>query len=301
MKSKLWYGIPSVVLVLVTLFSCGKKDQQKSALQAPAIAQALPASLPAAPAGIGWIPDGSRIERTGGVMLITAPKGWDYVGYDQDKELISFVGSYTAKSISCSCNTKGECNPFKATGPGGSTTGCTGDCTNCTMIQSADILGRMRQILEGGYYQSKAPTRNLRENESIPAVFDALLATKPFQDSLAAFYQRAYGGKQPQRAIYNEDGSISAPPGHCLLPISVMGRGLLAIVPSSFAPPIIRQAEKAKASCSCSNGNCALKDRSVLGTGAIWCDGQCSGVCTLTLNGRLPGLDVQYWLQSYAL
>ncbi len=42
-----------------------------------------------------------------------------------------------------------------------------------------------------------------------------------------------------------------------------------------------------KASCSCTRGACTLRSKNILIGSATWCEGDCTGTCTLTIATSL--------------
>jgi hypothetical protein len=157
-------------------------------------------------------------------------------------------------------------------------------------------------IAGGGYFQLNAPSRLLQNGESIPAVFDELVNFPDFQQRLKSFYDKAYSGTEIQKPVYGPDGSISAPKDFSIVGVSIMGRGLVVIVPESFAKRELGYATNAKASCKCSNntGGCTLKDKTILGMGSIWCDGTCNG-CTLTTNSKVISPYQRYQVDIFSV
>lgn len=273
-------------LALVTcliVYSCQKDKEDNSAKTNSTEAKASSKSTVGADLKLGWSPLNSKIKEVNGGLQVIAPVGWEYIGYDKNHKVVQ-LGSQATKTINCTCNTSGTCKPFKSDSPFGSTQGCVGTCTNCTMTQSGGKFGRILDIEEGGYYMPGAQTRVLNNGESIPAVFDALLQLDRFQNEYSKFMKKAYQGKELQRPVYLEDGSVTAPKGHSLVAISIMGRGMGVILPDEFVISQLGYAASSKASCDCSSsGNCELKSKSVGIAGAYWCEGSCNS-CTLTTS-----------------
>lgn len=89
--------------------------------------------------GSGWIPVHSKIQvNDDQTIIIQAPSRWEYIGKTVQNPQIMRVASGQT-TVSCTCNSSGRCMPFIVTGPLGSTSGCAGDCTNCTMKQSTRV------------------------------------------------------------------------------------------------------------------------------------------------------------------
>lgn len=278
-KNYLWY----LLFLLITSYGCQKEHRKEVKLddqQLEAKSSNEGAALNSVNT-LAWFPDGSTTRISERSLYVKAPKDWSYVGYDKSNNLLD-IPSEVMTTISCTCNTNGECGPFKASGPGGSISGCAGDCTNCTMLQSVSIDRVSNPVLIGGYYNKNLKTRLLKNGESTPAVFDALFEVKEFQKELKNLYDKAYRGRPFVKAIHNEDGSVTAPDGFSLVGASVMGRGLLVVLPVDYVKEQLGHNVLISASCSCTEGGCGLKDKSVLGVGAIWCDGKCKGTCSLT-------------------
>lgn len=232
-----------------------------------------------------WHPDGSDIQRNGNSIVVSVPDGWGYVGYGDDGSLIHYKQA-GGKSISCTCTKEGDCDPFTASGPKGSVSGCMGDCTSCLMEQRSSESSSS-QILAGGYYNGNIPTRLLRNGEQAPAVFDALLELEAFQQELSSFYRNAYGDRPVMDPQVGEDGLPGAPEGHSLVGLFIFGRGTIVVVPDDYAMRQLGYTTNVKASCDCTNGTCKLKKGDVLIGSAAWCTGDCSGTCTLTTSAAL--------------
>ena len=227
-----------------------------------------------------WIPRNSKIENNKDEISIKAPDGWSYAGLIKNGKSIITDSEVMAK-ISCTCNTTGACKPFVASGPSGSISGCGGECTNCTMLQSVFVRNESSTVYSGGFFNRSSKTRLLKNGENVPAVFEALFEVKEFQQELLSLYKKAYKGKPFMQARYLDDGTVEAPEGYSLVGASIMGRGLLVVLPTGYIKTQLGYSIALKASCGCSEGNCKLKDKSILGVGAIWCDGNCTGTCTL--------------------
>lgn len=266
------------ILLWLALPSC-QKDPSKSEAARSLSAKEAPGQRAAR---FGWLPPGTVWKTERRILRAKGPEGWNYIGYDVKGNLLHAPNG-VMKSISCTCNTSGSCKPFHATGPAGSTDGCTGTCSNCTMKQSITLGDRQYLLHQGGYYNPTAAITVLKPGEVASAVFDALITELPaFREQLMRFIARAHYGSPMALPVKNPDGSITAPKGYGLVAISIMGRGLVTVVPEAFAKSQPGMVLMNKASCDCSKGGCSLKDRTILGTGAIWCDGDCTGTCTLT-------------------
>ena len=249
-----------------------------------------------------WFPVGTRFEEVPGGINATPPPKWAYLGTTSDGDRFNLKDN-TSVSITCTCNQGigiGICRPFESTGPWGTVRGCYGNCTNCTMTYS--LAGQSGyKIQSGGYYSPDAPSRLLKSGETVPSVFDQLFELPEFVSKLEALYKKAYNGKPFQQPIYSDDGTASAPEGYVLVGASIMGRGLVIVVPEEYAKRELGYAYATKASCKCSNrtGTCKLKEKKILGMGSTWCDGTCNG-CTLTTDTKASGGSYSYEVSIYS-
>jgi len=160
------------------------------------------------------------------------------------------------------------------------------------MKQSVVAGGISTEVVTGGYYNPNLETIVILNGDNYPSVFDALYELPSFQTKLQTFYDSAYNG-QPVPQMITTNGVVTAPEGYSLICIAIMGRGLLVVVPESYATIAVGYDVNAKASCSCTQGDCTLKSKGLLGYGAKWCDGNCSGTCTLS-TGVTPSEGQQY-------
>lgn len=272
----------SVLLSLLAL-SCQKDGNSNDEDASATKSQAITANSVQYPK-TGWLPQGTSFEMKGDKMVTKAPADWSYIGYDRNGNVV-LASSNVMSAVSCTCNTTGTCKPFHASSPAGSTSGCTGTCTNCTMKQSLFIKNDPYMLSSGGYFNISAPVRMIKAGEQVPAAFDALFLELPaFKEQLLRFLVKAHAGTPMALPVKNDDGSVSAPAGYALIAVSIMGRGLITIVPEEFAKGQPGYVLMKKASCDCTNGGCTLKNYTVLGTGSIWCEGNCTGTCTLTTS-----------------
>lgn len=295
--------LPLLSVMLLTTVSC-RQDRDNVALQDKASdargREANLSPLRSLPGKTAWFPVGTKFDQAEAGIQSTPPKGWAYIGTTTGGMGLH-LQSNAVSTLTCTCNAKGTCKPFRATGPWGTTQGCVGTCTDCTMKQST---GSNKVALNsGGYYLPGAPTRLLKNGETAPAVFKELTGLPEFRERLAMLYQTAYGGHRPERPLVTDDGTISAPEGFVLAGASILGRGLIVILPAGFVRSELGYVPKAKASCSCSNGTgtCKLQDKSILGMGSMWCEGTCNG-CTLTTESSVSsGMAYRVSLMSVAL
>lgn len=270
-----------------------KKKSKPEVSLAPDVTTILPQKQ-------GWIPPGAKVQTKNGQILVTVPEGWGYIGTNEKGQTVDF-GPMATSSTTCTCGGTGTCKPFLATGPWGSTSGCNGTCTKCTMSQTNTGTKYSENMNGGGYYQIAAGTRLLKNGEYAPAVFDALFQSDRYQKALRQLYDQAYLGRKLQQAVKNEDGSISAPEGYSLVGALILGRASVVILPSDYVISEIGYATAAKASCSCSNnsGECKLHDKTIFGMGSTWCDGTCNG-CTLTTSSLTASNSYEIHIRSFA-
>lgn len=226
-----------------------------------------------------WIPLNSRIQVVKDNSIdIIPPKGWSYVGFKKGTtQLLRTAAGGT--TVSCTCNTTGTCLPFVISGKDGSSAGCAGTCTNCTMKQGAIIGGKHVVFENGGYIDlSDTQTNFVKIGLQIPAAFSAMFELPEVKKALKDFIDRVYGGL-PYPKITIGENYISAPDGYSFAAVSIFGRATMVPVPTVA----LEEAGGSVASCSCTNGTCSIKTHSVpfLGS-ATYCEGACTGTCTLS-------------------
>lgn len=308
-----WFALLSIQIMKTTikllflavvagccLWACRKTNELREEKQITAEASLASVASEVLTGKQGWIPPGAKAETKNSLMQITAPDGWNYIGTDEKGQTVAF-GPMATASITCTCGGTGTCKPFLATGPWGSTTGCNGTCTKCSMSQTTTGTKYSEEINGGGYYQIAATTRLLKNGEHAPAVFDALFQSEHYQKELRQLYDRAYQGRTLQQFIKNDDGSVSAPKGYSLVGALILGRASVVILPSDYVIKELGYITAAKASCSCSNnsGVCKLQDKTILGMGSTWCDGTCNG-CTLTTSNLTASNSYEIHIKSFA-
>lgn len=281
------------------LWACQKNKEQNEVKKMAHEADPAYLETNELPQQLGWIPPGAKTETKNGALYTTAPEGWGYIGKDAKGQLIEVLTG-ASTTTTCTCNGSGSCKPFLATGPWGSTSGCNGTCTKCSMSQNTTGT-KYSEVHEGGYFQYAATTRLLKDGEYAPAVFEALFESERYQKALRMLYNEAYNGRALQQIIKNEDGSISAPDGYSLVGALILGRASLVLLPSDYVVKELGYVAAAKASCSCSNnsGACKLHDKTIFGMGSTWCDGTCNG-CTLTTSNLTASDSYEIHIKSFA-
>ncbi len=306
MKKTITAVLSLALFTCLIIFSCRKEGQEKAIIGEQKAAMKMSAissksSESDAGAKLGWSPEGSKITTFEGGISVVAPKEWGYLGIDKQNNLVKFE-SYATKTITCTCNTNGTCKPFSSKSLFGSTQGCAGTCSNCTMQQSVGGGRGPIEIETGGYYMPDAKIRIMQNGESAPAVFGALLRLEEFQKQFTDFIKLAYNGKREQKPVYLEDGSITAPKGHSLVAISIMGRGMGVILPDEFVLSRLGSLSSSKASCSCNvSGSCTLKSKDIGIASSYWCEGDCSSCSLTTSRFSLPDLGLKVGVYNVTL
>jgi len=227
----------------------------------------------------GYIPSGSQTEITGNDMSITAPAGWEYIGYDED-------GNYAAAGggtkVSCTCNDTGDCLPFVSSDIwGNETSGCSGVCKDCTMstTSSDGAIG----FKTGGYIDMDASVTFLPPGQNIPGLFPAMMDNSTIHAGLTAFLEDIYQGAPiPDLIIAND--RIVPPAGHKIVVLNVYGRSGIFPIPDESVPPGSTSGNDAN--CDCDDGNCEKSTKSVGLYSIVSCKGDCQGTCTLTTSAN---------------
>lgn len=225
----------------------------------------------------GWIPQGSILQpNPDNTLTIIPPQGWIYVGTTTDGNALTVAGGQT--TICCDCNTTGSCNPFTGSGPGGSTSGCAGTCTNCTMTQSVAAGGI--DFLSGGYLNLAAEPAIIQQGDLRPGPFKEMYNVPEVQQKIQQFINSIYHG-QPVPELTEGPNFVYAPEGYTLVFVDIAGRAVILPVPDSAVTAAA--AAGGKASCSCSNGSCTLESTTIPLVGSVkYCEGNCSGTCCLS-------------------
>ena len=250
----------------------------------------------------GWLPVNSRIQVNDDKSInIQAPPGWEYLGVVKSNSRVTRVASGNT-SVSCLCNVSGQCLPFTGTGPNGSTSGCAGGCTNCTMKQSAVLDGKDIDFIRGGYVDFTDSMRIIDDETELPAAFDEMFQLQEVENEIQDFFKRIYCG-MPYPEMKIGDNYVSAPRGFTMTPVSIFGRAAMVPVPTALLSESLKSRALAaggggsKASCSCTDGSCTAKTYNVPFVGsATYCEGSCAGTCTLTTSvGVGAGVEVELY------
>jgi hypothetical protein len=233
----------------------------------------------------GWIPEGSTFQvNPNQTLSITPPTGWVYVGTLENSGEISLVAN-GATTVSCTCNTTGSCLPFVGSGPKGSTSGCVGTCTNCTMKQSVTFTGDI--FSSGGYLNLSIEPTFILLGEEFPAAFKEMNNVPEVNQKIQQFYNEYFQG-QAVPSLINQGDYLVAPSGFLIAMVNICGRAMPLVVPE--AAMVAGGAGGAAASCSCTNGTCTIQEYNVPLVGGVkYCEGSCSGTCTLKTSVMVGG------------
>lgn len=231
-----------------------------------------------------WEPPESKVVQNGDFISITVEKDWKYIGTSTKNQHRMFSGGST-KKVSCTCTGTGKCSPFIGSSPlGGSTSGCAGNCTKCSMVQSGVVQINDDIVKSGGYYNETLTTKVMKSGEVAPAVFSELTELKEYQSEFNKIMKLAYADLPYQNGFIDSDGNLVAPRNHSIIGLKIFGRASVVIVPKKFAM-MYAGGGSSKASCSCTEGSCKLKTYSGGPLGSVKaCEGNCTGTCTLTVG-----------------
>ena len=231
-------------------------------------------------ANLAWIPEGSDIREEGDNLFITPPSEWMYVGYGLSGEFMSELGGEI--KISCTCHTSGRCNPFYASSPKGTTSGCAGSCTNCTMTTS--LISSDFEFRTGGYINPSIVPYFMNADEQLPAAFEVMYESEEVNSTISQFLENIYQGSTIPSYIEGKD-YVEAPDGYKIAFVNICGRATPLLVPENVVLESVAAGQKA--SCSCTSGSCKLKKKGIIIGSATWCEGDCTGTCTLTISTSL--------------
>jgi hypothetical protein len=206
-----------------------------------------------------------------------------YIGYNEDGK---FTGRKNKEiSISCRCTEqgyKGGCSPWFATGMGQEAFGCASTgCSQCAMT-----IRTNSNLSNGGWV-------NLNEGVVIDpfttagVVFPAMMNLPELLDSMAAFYSYVYGYGNSAPDPINNNGLLTAPPGHILAPGTIFGRSTIFVLPDNDPRFMALMAgwKAIDAKCWCSGGgDCKLIENKVVLGKLFWCKSTCEEDCTLEIK-----------------
>jgi len=264
-------------IFFAAVVACHKEAGKRNAVQYPPPDTAIENKPCPESKGLAWQPEGSLIRWMGSQLEIRAPAGWAYIGYDENGNHLNITDS-AAKIVSCTdSGPAAQCRPFTSKLPfgAGSVSGCPGQCASGSIKQQVLFTGKQVLMASGGYYNPDLPTRLLRDGETTPAVFDALLGFDGFRSELNRFYDEAYQDSPVQGPLVSRSGGLSAPKGYSLVALAIMGRAVLVVVPEAYVGGQLGYVPKTIASCACENGSCPIKEETINGTSMAYCQAGC--------------------------
>ncbi len=256
----------SLLFALVLLLGVIAPDHSSEAPAFPA-----PAALLAPTSTVMWVPSSFQVNKQrDGSITVKPSSGWQYVGYGKNGKLR--MGGLASK-ISCTCRGSGSGSCLPASG--GGKVGCVMDgCSSClgeTSIKFPDIP-TYQTVSSGGYVQRSRSARlaRPRDLQNAAMVFEAMLEIPAIQRQLKAFLASIprSGGKQANTLI------------------RVGGRIAMVSAPATWIKEKGGIILANSASCSCTEGSCSLRTK--IG-GIKYCQGNCSGTCTLDTGIMDPG------------
>lgn len=134
----------------------------------------------------------------------------------------------------------------------------------------------------GGYFSLAIEPRIVDKREILPGPFKAMFDLPEIQNKMDSFLNEIFGEQSiPEMYIEN---NVLYPSGESKLAfVNIAGRAVILPVPSDIIENEKYQIMGAgdEASCSCTDGNCEVESKSGLGGEITWCEGNCSGTCTL--------------------
>ncbi|MCO5238300.1 MAG: hypothetical protein M9933_18745 [Chitinophagaceae bacterium] len=230
-----------------------------------------------------WLPNNSEFELTeNNELIITAPSDWKYVGFSNGEIVLS---NSSKSKISCTCTGSGSCIPFIASGPLGSTSGCAGSCSSCNMKQSINEIF----IDSGGYINLGIEPSIVMKDEFLPAAFDAMFEIPEVQEKVNTFIKNTFQDI-PFPEIIDKGDLFELPQGYLFAIVNICGHASAIPIPENIMTE--NMATGTSTSCSCTKGSCTLKKKSVLIGSATYCEGTCTGTCTLSTSLIQNNLEV---------
>ena len=228
---------------------------------------------------LGWSPLNATVEVNEDKSIsIIPPEGYIYVGVNKKTGGVLEI-SEGHTSISCTCRGKGSCLPFTSS----MGNGCYGNCTECLMIQSAKIHGKVVTFDSGGYVNLIEGVHFMDKNIQIPAAFEAMFHIDIIKKGVVEFVERIYQGMPIPKLIEGKN-YVVAPEEYSFAIVNAYGRAIGVLVPNLALSSDIASGTAIK--CHCTNGSCSPDS---VGMGAVKiCKGACSGTCTLSTIIVLP-------------
>jgi hypothetical protein len=244
-----------------------------------------------------WLPLNTKINVAKDSSLqVQAPLGFEYLGYDSKGKLASLASG--GSSISCNCTGTGDCLPGIVVSSSGTLGGCGGSCTKCTMTQTSRD-GKLN-FATGGFINRLGGVHYITNSKAvIPAAFEALYDDEEAREALKFFIDEQFCGIKIPAAI-ERDNLFIAPRGFAFAAVSVFGRVVPVLVPTAAA----RAAGAVSApaiTCNCTDGTCTVKKKGVIVATAYYCEGSCSGTCTISFvnGGGIGGVFELYQSVSF--
>ncbi|MDX2284569.1 MAG: hypothetical protein NW241_10420 [Bacteroidia bacterium] len=211
--------------------------------------------------GAAWVPvNATERKLDPNTVVVTAPSGWEYVAITEAGQTITGI---TSVKISCTCTSGSGCSPSSGWGQKGCvmSDGCSA-CSGTVSFKAPGAGGEFQTMRQGGFVQrgSKPRFANRNDLQNLAAVADWMLQIDGISAQVSQFLAQApAGGMQVQT------------------PVVIAGRIGIVSMPKSFVEAQGGLILSAAASCSCTSGSCTLKKSS----GVTYCEGNCSGTCTL--------------------
>lgn len=259
-----------------------------------AMAVVAPAEAQSCGANQAWVPPGSGVTPEGPATLsIVPPAEFTYVGYNESMALLK------AAAIKCSCDctsTSGKCNPSVFNGNCNCT--ATDGCTACSMTVGSAVATDVFRF--GGFAELSADVTFLSDPRAArPAAFSALFELPEVQTRLDAFLSQipvVYSQPLP-----NTGAHFTVPQGWVGVPVAVAGRTAFVVVPTPWANAMgLAAAAAGGGSCSCTSGTCTYNSKWTPQGTLHYCEGNCSGTCTLSMNSvAAPGTTFEYSKSVY--
>jgi hypothetical protein len=137
-------------------------------------------------------------------------------------------------------------------------------------------------IDEGGYINLNVEARIIEVGEEFPSAFDAMFQMPEVQQKVDDFINQVYAG-QGFPEVTNNDGRLEVSEGYVFAVVNICNRA--AVIPIPESAMVANGAGGSSGSCSCTDGSCTAKSKSVPFIGSVtYCEGSCQGTCTLSTS-----------------
>lgn len=228
-----------------------------------------------------WLPEGTKTdesvvcEDSTVKMLIKAPSGYQYLGYDENLKLLPIMQTREEPVITITCNClvgkKNSCRPGAVLNPNNSTSiVCImyEGCSQCERIESTPQdpgpytknSSETVNILTGGFVDMNKGVAFARKDDFLPYAFEAMLEYDDNMHELEMFLSNlgCHLGDTPEAVYSTGNRAFVAPDGYCFAVLDIFGRAAVVLLPQSAVRNGMLSGDLFACSCE-DDDNCGMK------------------------------------------